>query len=368
MRIAAAHTQVMRARRARAQILATARTDHTAIKRALDTYRYKSRALAQRKFATGQFDDAFPAYGGVPILEPSQVTYLKPARLRSCPELTRDACGDRYKGFRRTNPRYPTIFRAYHRPLEAVIAERDRRAAAALRLRQMNLRAESIAVKPNEPDAIRSTEHELTERTRPSRRLNERDLPARSKSRQVHSQPKRTENMTAKGRHNLWLSRVGKLVFENPLPLYFPCINSGGRYSRLEPRSLRVRRFAARRNDKFPRNAALLLRKPGRACHPRPFREILADEGGKVLGATTGDVKALHGKRRHDVGHFAGLIGGVRQPLDDVARRAGGREQAKPAQVSYPGRPASATVDKIRRRAGAACRRWRRARRACPRR
>ena len=120
----------------------------------------------------GQFEDAFPAYGGVPILEPSQVMYLKPARVRSCPELTRDACGDRYKAFRRTNPRYPTIYRAYHRPLEAVIAERDRRAAAALRLRQMNLSAQSISIKPNEPDAIRSTEHELARRTRPSRRLN----------------------------------------------------------------------------------------------------------------------------------------------------------------------------------------------------
>jgi len=172
LRIAAAHMEVMRARRARAQVLATARTDHTAIKRALDTDRYEARALAQRKFATGQFEDAFPAYGGVPILEPSQVTCLKPARLPSSPELTRDACGDRYKGFRRTNPRYPTIYRAYHRPLEAVIAERDRRAAAALRLRQMNLSAQSISIKPNEPDAIRSTEHELAKRTRPSRRLN----------------------------------------------------------------------------------------------------------------------------------------------------------------------------------------------------
>src|SRR5204863_8816750 len=73
LRIAAAHMEVMRARRARAQILATALTDETAIKRALDTHRYEARALAQRKFATGQFEDAFPAYGGVPILEPTQV-------------------------------------------------------------------------------------------------------------------------------------------------------------------------------------------------------------------------------------------------------------------------------------------------------
>src|SRR5947207_11694094 len=77
LRIAVAHMEVMRARRARAQILATALTDETAIKRALDTHRYEARALAQRKFATGQFEDAFPAYGGVPILEPTQVMYLK---------------------------------------------------------------------------------------------------------------------------------------------------------------------------------------------------------------------------------------------------------------------------------------------------
>src|SRR5437016_4503448 len=47
LRIAAAHMEVRRARRARAQILATARSDDTAIKRALDTHRYEARALAQ---------------------------------------------------------------------------------------------------------------------------------------------------------------------------------------------------------------------------------------------------------------------------------------------------------------------------------
>jgi hypothetical protein len=71
LRIAAAHMEVMRARRARAKILATARTDDTAIKRALDTHRYEARALAQRKFATRQFDDAFPAYGGRHYCSPS---------------------------------------------------------------------------------------------------------------------------------------------------------------------------------------------------------------------------------------------------------------------------------------------------------
>jgi hypothetical protein len=67
------------------------------------------------------------AYGGVPLISPAQAVALRAAHPPSGPELTRDSY--RYEGFRRTNPRYPTIYRAYHRTLETVLAERDRRAA-----------------------------------------------------------------------------------------------------------------------------------------------------------------------------------------------------------------------------------------------
>jgi hypothetical protein len=68
LRFAAAHMEVMRARRARAEILAPARSDDTAIKRALDAHRYEARALAQRKFAARQFDDAFRLWRGAAYL------------------------------------------------------------------------------------------------------------------------------------------------------------------------------------------------------------------------------------------------------------------------------------------------------------
>ena len=100
--------------------------------------------------------------------------------------------------------------------------------------------------------------------------------------------------------------------------------------------------------------AAPLFRQARRAGNPRPFREIVADEGGKVLGATAGLVKTLHGKAGADVGHFEGLIGGLGQPLDDVAGVPAGARSPNQPKVSYPGRPASATVT----RSGAALARF----------
>src|SRR3954447_13185134 len=113
MRIAAAHVEVRRARRARAEILSAARVDDAVLKHALATDRYEARALKLRKLATRRFDG---------ILEAG----LQPV-----------AAHRGYKGFPRTNPRYPTIFRAWCRSPESILAEQARR-AAALRVHQTN--------------------------------------------------------------------------------------------------------------------------------------------------------------------------------------------------------------------------------------
>jgi len=143
--IAAAAIDVTRVRRVRADLLSTVPLDDAVLMRAVAIDRYEARALARRKFAIRQFDAAFPAYGGAPVFADGGAGF-KPAPAPSCapssPWLTRDASGYRYKGFPsqeiRTNPRYPTLFRAWRRPLEAIVAEQTRRAAAAARSGQSN--------------------------------------------------------------------------------------------------------------------------------------------------------------------------------------------------------------------------------------
>ena len=147
--IAAAQMEVMRARRARADILSAARVDGAVLAQALATDRYEARALSQRKLAIRQFDAAFPAHGGVAMRDADLGAGLKPA-----------ATGCRYKGFpsqgRRTNPRYPTLFRAWRRPLEVIVAEQARHAAARLRRTNPGPAHSQISIQPNEPKPSRS--------------------------------------------------------------------------------------------------------------------------------------------------------------------------------------------------------------------
>jgi hypothetical protein len=70
------------------------------------------------------------------------------------------ATGCRYKGYpsqgRQTNPRYPTFFRAWRRPpLEVIVAEQARRAAAQLRRTNPGLAHSQISIQPNEPKSSR---------------------------------------------------------------------------------------------------------------------------------------------------------------------------------------------------------------------
>src|SRR5262249_45674332 len=146
--IAAAQMEVMRARRPRAEILSAARIDDAVLAQALATHRYEARALSQRKLAIRQFDAAFPAHGGVAMRDLGSRAGLKAA-----------ATGCRYKGYpsqcRQTNPRYPTIFRAWRRPLEVIVAEQARRAAAQLRRTNPGLAHSPISIQPNEPKSAR---------------------------------------------------------------------------------------------------------------------------------------------------------------------------------------------------------------------
>ena len=95
-----------------------ARVDDAVLKQALATDRYEARALKLRMLATRQFDG---------ILEAG----LQPV-----------AAHRGYKGFSRTNPRYPTIFRAWCRSPES----HPRRASPPRR---------RCTTSPNEPDSCR---------------------------------------------------------------------------------------------------------------------------------------------------------------------------------------------------------------------
>src|SRR5262249_59868922 len=69
-------------------------------------------------------------------------------------------------------------------------------------------------------------------------------------------------------------------------------------------------------------SAPPLSLQPGRARDALPLGQISADEGGKVLGTAAGHVEALPGQGGDDVGRFRRLVGGRREAIDDVARRA----------------------------------------------
>ena len=158
--IAAAHVEVIRARRARVDAIESIErsldarmhglrssqeeledrddtaADTAAIKRALAAHRYEERAFSRRKFAIRQFDAAFPAYGGIASVDVSVGADLKsahvadarvnagagfqPARFAglridrkgaglnaptTSPEIASDTSGYCYKGFGRTSPK-----------------------------------------------------------------------------------------------------------------------------------------------------------------------------------------------------------------------------------------------------------------------
>src|SRR6516162_8939079 len=85
-------------------------------------------------------------------------------------------------------------------------------------------------------------------------------------------------------------------------------------------------------------------REPGGARDALPLGQIIADEGGEVLGAAAGHVEALPGQRGDDVGDFAAsLEAAARRSMISRAVPAGANRPYQPA-VSNPGRPDSETV------------------------
>jgi hypothetical protein len=171
--IAAAQVEIMRVRRACADILSGVLEDHSALSRAVAIDRYEARARKQRKFAAQQFAAAHPAYGG----EPLHLAVRAPARaahLRPCPEVSVDGSGFHYKDFRPTSPRYPTLFRMWCRPREAVLAKQTRRAAAARKSQTNPTPLASIARDANAEGSRGQARNEITklELTRSGGHLN----------------------------------------------------------------------------------------------------------------------------------------------------------------------------------------------------
>jgi hypothetical protein len=166
--IAAAQVEIMRVRRARAAILSTVLEDDSALRRAVALDRYEARACKQRKFAARQFDAAYPAYGGEPLPVVLRAP-AKRARLRPpCPdpEIGVDASGRcYYKSLRRTYLGFPRLFRAWCRPLEAILAEQARRAAAARKCQANPTQLARVALDLNPEGSFGAARNEITKRT-----------------------------------------------------------------------------------------------------------------------------------------------------------------------------------------------------------
>src|SRR5262249_26040080 len=64
-----------------------------------------------------------------------------------------------------TSPRYPRLFRAWSRPLEAVLAEQTRRAAAARKSQTNPTALVSIAADANADDNCGQARNDITKRT-----------------------------------------------------------------------------------------------------------------------------------------------------------------------------------------------------------
>ena len=174
--IAAAQVEVMRVRRARAHILSAVLEDDRALRQAVALDRYEARACRQRKFAARQFDAAYPARGGMATPAAHVGTGFEPAPLSNLIAVGRRAglkpapTGLRYKGFRRTSPGYPRLFRAWCRPLEAVLAKQTRRAEAA-RTRQTNpTPLARIALDLNPEGSSGVARNEIAKRTQAARK------------------------------------------------------------------------------------------------------------------------------------------------------------------------------------------------------
>jgi hypothetical protein len=168
--IAAAQVEIIRVRRARAAILSDVLEDHSALLRAVALDRYEARACKQRKFAARQFASAYDGKR-LPIVVRAPA---KRARLRPpCPdpETGVDASGCYYyKSFRRTYLGFPRLFRAWCRPLEAILAKQARRAATARKCQTNPTQLARVALDLNPERNAGAARNEIAKRTRAIRK------------------------------------------------------------------------------------------------------------------------------------------------------------------------------------------------------
>src|SRR5436189_3516974 len=68
----------------------------------------------------------------------------------------------------------------------------------------------------------------------------------------------------------------------------------------------------------------------GRARDPGPFVDLRLDERGELLGTAADGLRAVRGQTLHDLGCTQGAHDLAVQPLDDVARGSGRRENSVP--------------------------------------
>src|SRR3972149_10439031 len=74
----------------------------------------------------------------------------------------------------------------------------------------------------------------------------------------------------------------------------------------------------------------ILFLQSGRLRQFRALLDLAVDVARKILRAAAERVEALRAQAGNDVGGGERLVGRAREALDDLARRASGRQQAEP--------------------------------------